>query len=207
LAELTSENYLFEQLIQDILANGYGVIEDFIQPLQVTRLSQNLQELYQDGYFKKAGIGNTSNLQVISEIRGDYILWLNQDTSLLCKEIYFDKIDRLISYFNETCFLGIKGIEAHFALFPEGTFYKRHLDSFKNNDKRIFSVIFYLNENWKQENGGELNMYFQEKNIETLVSILPIAGRFLCFESHKIPHEVLVANKDRLSITGWLYGL
>ena len=207
MAELTSENYLFEQLIQDILANGYGVIEDFIQPLQVTRLSQNLQELYQDGYFKKAGIGNTSNLQVISEIRGDYILWLNQDTSLLCKEIYFDKIDRLISYFNETCFLGIKGIEAHFALFPEGTFYKRHLDSFKNNDKRIFSVIFYLNENWKQENGGELNMYFQEKNIETLVSILPIAGRFLCFESHKIPHEVLVANKDRLSITGWLYGL
>lgn len=207
MTKLLSENHLFEQLIQDILANGYGVIEDFIAPLQVVSLSQNLQELYQDGHFKKAGIGNTSNLQVISEIRGDYILWLNKDTSLLCKEVYFDKIDRLINYFNETCFMGIKGIEAHFALFPEGTFYKRHLDSFQEKDRRIFSVIFYLNENWTQVNGGELNMYLQQKDVEITVSILPLGGRFLCFESHKIPHEVLVANKDRLSITGWLYGL
>jgi SM-20-related protein len=46
---------------------------------------------------------------------------------------------------NETCYAGITGYEFHYAFYEEGSFYKRHVDQFQNNQGREFSMITYLN--------------------------------------------------------------
>ena len=69
--------------------------------------------------------------------------------------------------------MGIQRQEFHYALYPEGTFYKRHLDTFQNDKSRKLSVVCYLNsEDWKPEFGGELTIYTNENGTE-LNAILP----------------------------------
>jgi SM-20-related protein len=92
-------------------------------------------------------------------------------------------------------------LEVHYAYYPTGTFYKKHLDSFVNDQSRKYSVILYLNEDWVESHAGELLLYL---NNDKIVRIEPIAGRLVFFPSHEIPHEVTPTNKPRLSITGWL---
>ncbi len=194
-----------EILVQDILLQGYAIMDNFLSAQEVKDLSTTLLEYYEKGQFKKAGIGNQTQLQIISEIRGDYICWLEKSTLKICNDLYFKKIENIISYLNSTCYLGITDVEAHFAVFPQGTHYKKHLDRFKNKDTRKLSIICYLNPIWEESNGGELAIYLPDENgKEQIIKILPNGGRLVCFESHKIPHEVLAANKDRYSLTGWL---
>lgn len=206
---------ILETFVQDILLQGHAIIDNFLSVQEVQDLSTTLLAFYEKGKFKKAGIGNQIQLQVVSEIRGDYICWLEKDTLQICNDLYFNKIDQVINYLNSTCYLGITEIEAHFAVFPQGTRYRRHLDRFQNSDNQNFdknnyksrklSVICYLNPIWEIENGGELAMYLPDiDGCEQIVKILPQGGKFICFESHKIPHEVFMAHKDRYSLTGWL---
>ena len=92
--------------------------------------------------------------------------------------------------------------EFHYALYPIGTFYKRHLDTFQNDDSRKLSIVCYLNdEDWLPEYGGELVIY---KEGEEDINIYPLRGRMVVFESQVLEHEVKPVKQERLSITGWL---
>jgi SM-20-related protein len=149
--------------------------------------------------FKKAGIGNRRSLQIEETVRGDYIQWLDRSSPTAAK-VYLDRLYDLIAFLNRNLFLSLKDVEAHLTVYPAGSFYKRHLDQFKQDDHRKLSVICYLNKNWKEENGGQLRMYLTDRSLD----VLPIAGRMVCFRSDQIEHEVLPATRDRLSITGWM---
>ncbi len=101
--------------------------------------------------------------------------------------------------------MGILHKEFHYAIYPKGRFYRRHLDTFENDQRRKLSMVLYLNKDWTEENGGELVIYTQENNQEKPVSILPKFGRLVIFESSVLEHEVKpVLKGERLSITGWL---
>ena len=104
------------------------------------------------------------------------------------------------SYLNSTCFTGIKSYEFHYALYEKGAFYKKHLDQFKTDNGRAFSMIIYLNESWKIEDGGELKIY-QTTEIQL---IAPENQKCVFFKSNELEHEVLLTNVSRMSITGWL---
>mgnify|MGYP001374116478 CR=1 FL=1 len=43
---------------------------------------------------------------------------------------FFNTINDLSAYLNKTCFLGILKKEFHYAVYPEGKFYKRHLRTY-----------------------------------------------------------------------------
>ena len=106
---------------------------------------------------------------------------------------------------NRRCFFGLKSFEGHFARYPVGSFYKRHLDQFHAVPHRIVTVILYLNDSWTEADGGQLRMYFpQEDGSERVEDVLPLGGRLVVFLSEEIPHEVLPTHKERISITGWL---
>nr|WP_271711558.1 2OG-Fe(II) oxygenase [Marinigracilibium pacificum] len=115
-------------------------------------------------------------------------------------ECFYNEIDRLVETLNRYCFLSINDYEFHFAVYPPGAFYKKHLDQFKTNDGRLMTVICYLNENWDSSFGGELMIYPGDDS----KTIAPLPGRLVLFKSDELPHEVLKTNKDRFSITGWL---
>ena len=199
------ENPLYEQIIQDILEKKYSIIDNFFDTAEVDILRENLLEKYEEDNFKKAAIGNKTSEVVERSIRGDFILWINEAEAGKAEKTYFNKINSLVEYLNRTCFMGILTKEFHYAVYPEGTFYKRHLDTFQNDGRRKLSMVCYLNnEDWKPENGGELAIYTQEGGEEKQIDIFPFPGRVVIFESQELEHEVKPVKVPRLSITGWL---
>jgi len=199
------ENPQFEQIILDLQQQNYSVVESFFSLEEVACLRNSLMEQYEANFFKKAAIGNKTNENIVKSIRGDDILWINESQANEAEALFFEKVNALIQYLNRTCFLGILEKEFHYAIYPQGTFYKRHLDTFQNDDRRKLSMVCYLNtETWKPEYGGELVLYLNRQGQEVSKVIYPFPGRLVIFESQILEHEVLPVNTKRLSITGWL---
>lgn len=193
-------NPTYEKVIDDLLNQQYSVVDNFFSDKEVEALRSILFLKYQEDEFKKAAIGNQFTEQIVKAIRGDFISWIDEARLEPAEEVFFAKINNFKNYLNRTCFLGIQDHEFHYALYPKGTFYKRHLDTFQNDDSRKLSIVCYLNdEDWQPEYGGELVLYKEED-----ITIYPLKGRVVIFESQIIEHEVKPVEQKRLSITGWL---
>ena len=196
------ENPLFETIIDDLLQQQYSIVNDFFSSEEVAILRHSLLAKYDADRFKKSAIGNRTNEEIDRSVRGDFILWMDETSANEAEKLFFGKINEFVNYLNKTCFLGILHKEFHYAVYPKGTFYKRHLDTFQNDDRRKLSIVCYLNEdNWLRENGGELTIYTEKEDLD----ILPLPGKLVIFESQILEHEVkMVKASERLSITGWL---
>lgn len=191
---------VFDSIADGLAEHGYAVADQFLSQQEVDAIL-SLDE-FKEGIsrFKKAGIGKQQDRQINEAIRGDYIQWLDKNSSPAPLKLYLDRLSKLIEYLNQSLFLSMKDYEVHMTVYPAGSFYKRHLDQFKKDDHRKLSVICYLNNDWKDENGGQLRMYLPHGHRD----FLPLAGRLVCFRSDQLEHEVLVANRERLSLTGWI---
>lgn len=198
-------NELYETIIDDIAQQKYSIVDGFFNPAEVDLLRSTLIAKHKEDAFKKAAIGNRTNELIEKSVRGDFILWMNEATAEPAECIFFQKVNDLVQYLNRTCFMGILHKEFHYALYPEGTFYKRHLDTFQNDGRRKLSMVCYLNsEDWTPENGGELSIYTTKNGQEEELKIYPLPGRMVIFESQELEHEVKTVRVPRLSITGWL---
>jgi SM-20-related protein len=193
-------NSVFDGVADDLADQGYAVVDQFLSQQEVDEILQT--EDFRSGIasFKKAGIGNTKSLQIQESIRGDYIQWLDKKSSHVAVQVYLNRLEELVQFLNQALFLSLKDVEVHMTVYPAGSFYKRHLDQFKQDDHRKLSVICYLNNHWKEEHGGQLRMYLPDRSLDAL----PLAGRLVIFRSDQIEHEVLPATRERLSITGWV---
>ena len=103
---------------------------------------------------------------------------------------------------NRELFLGLFDYECHYAHYPKGAFYKKHVDAFKGESNRRLSTILYLNPQWQPQDGGELVIYDVDGTTE-LATVLPVFGSMVIFLSEEFPHEVLTARRSRYSLTGW----
>jgi SM-20-related protein len=186
----------FNQLADDLSENGYGIIESFLSDEEVRDILSVLDNYQEAGDLKRAGIGQAENHQVDRSQRGDLIRWIEPEKAKDPTQVYL--------YINRTCFLSLKDFEFHYTLYPVGTFYKRHLDQFRQDDHRKLSVICYLNFDWREGDGGQLRMYKPVEGGEQIVDVLPVAGRLICFRSDLLEHEVLPTARERKSLTGWL---
>ena len=198
-------NPLYEQMIDDLMQQKFSIADHFFSTEEVSVLRKNLLLKFEENSFKKSAIGNLANEQIVDAVRGDFILWLDEAVADEAEQLFFNRINDLVHYLNRTCFLGIQDKEFHYALYPEGTFYKRHLDTFQNDSRRKLSMVCYLNEeSWQMDFGGELAIYVKENGSETEHNIVPKQGRMVIFESQVLEHEVKPVKQPRLSITGWL---
>jgi SM-20-related protein len=193
-------NSKFDLIADGLAENGFSVVDDFLSGEEVNGILSLDEFKNNTKQFKKAGIGKRQDAQINETVRGDYIQWLDKTTAPAATQIYLDRLDNLIQFLNQSLFLSLKDYEVHMTAYPIGSFYKRHLDQFKADDHRKLSVICYLNNNWTDEDGGQLRMYLPGQSLD----VLPVAGRLVCFRSDQIEHEVLPATRERLSITGWM---
>jgi SM-20-related protein len=190
----------FEELIDSFLENRVGISNEFLSLMLSMQLKAHLVGLYDNDKMKTAGIGNNIGLKNDKLVRNDKIFWLDRKHDNKFENQFLDIIDAFVLYLNKTCYTGISGYEFHYAMYEIGSFYKTHLDQFKNNSSRQYSMIFYLNEEWKIADGGELCIH--HKN--SLENISPNNRKSIFFKSSELVHEVLITNKLRMSITGWL---
>jgi SM-20-related protein len=193
-------NPVFDAIADGLAEEGYAVADHFLNEEEVRAILQSGDFHDSIQRFKKAGIGKSQNSQINEAIRGDYIQWLDRNTASAAVNVYLNRLNELREFLNQALFLSLKDQEVHLTVYPVGTFYKRHLDQFKKDDHRKLSVILYLNENWKEENGGQIRLHLDSGEKD----IFPFAGRLVCMRSDQIEHEVVAANRERLSITGWV---
>ncbi len=191
----------FEELIEGFITGKVGISESFISEQLSASLFENLMALKNDGHMATAGIGNALAKTNTVNIRTDRTSWLEAGTKNSAELEFLEIIERFIAYLNQTCYTGLNASEFHYALYEEGSFYGRHKDQFRNNNNRKYSMISYLNENWVESNGGQLVIHHEERSAQ---SILPMNCRTVFFQSEILEHEVLKANRSRMSVTGWL---
>lgn len=193
-------NELFDLVADGLADKSYAIIDNFLTSDEVDQILTLPHFNQHEQIFKKAGVGKNADLQINEAIRGDYILWLDKNTAPPAALVYLNRLNELVQHLNRSLFLSMKDYEVHMTVYPVGTYYKRHLDQFKKDDHRKLSVICYLNNNWKEEEGGQLRIYTEKESLD----VLPVAGRLVCFRSDVLEHEVLPATRQRLSLTGWI---
>ncbi len=193
-------NKFFDSIADGLAENSFAVVDHFLSEEEVDAILELSHFKNHQVHFKKAGVGKQQDLQINEAIRGDYILWLDKNSAPEPARVYLNRLGELMQHLNQNLFLSLKEYEVHMTVYPIGTYYKRHLDQFKKDDKRKLSVICYLNKGWKEEHGGQLRIYTKDQSLD----ILPIAARLVCFRSDMLEHEVLPATRERLSLTGWM---
>jgi len=198
----------YEDIIDQLCSKGYAVVDQFTPSSECISLRELLIQRKLDGDFRPAAVGKEAAKSIISTQRNDHILWLDEEDKAEEVQAWFRRIRLLSDSIRKGMFLPINHFECHFAHYPAGSFYKKHLDGFKNNDERQISVIAYLNPDWTQEDGGELLIYDHHVRPASKQPIIdriePIMGRVVFLMSQQIPHEVATSKNDRFSITGWL---
>ncbi len=179
---------------------GWIEIHDFISTEDAQGIRSEIASIQLTDGFKQAGIGKLDQQQVDTNQRGDFIRWINPQEALTHTTVFLEKINTIIEELNYTFYLGIRDFECHYAHYPPGTFYKKHVDRHKTGSTRRVSFVLYLNSEWQENDGGQLLIYESENGSHT---ILPRMGTLALFLSEK-EHEVLVTSRDRMSITGWM---
>ncbi|WP_206170814.1 2OG-Fe(II) oxygenase [Phragmitibacter flavus] len=138
------------------------------------------------------------------EVRRDHVMWLQNGETTAAQRAYLMLLESLRLAINQQLFLGLFDFEGHFAVYPEGGFYKAHLDRHRESGDRIVSVILYLNADWKPGDGGELKLWTKPADKDGAFELVePRLGTLVCFMAGDHWHEVLPACKTRRSITGW----
>jgi len=190
----------FDVLIDSYLENSIGINKLFLSEALSKGLEENIIQLQKDGLMTTAGVGNASLADSNQQMRRDKIYWLDKSHNNRYEQEFLQLIEGFIERMNSTCYTGINAYEFHYAVYEKGSFYKRHKDQFKNDSKRKYSLISYLNRNWNEEDGGLL-LTWQD---DTVQKTLPHAQTAVLFKSDEMEHEVTIANRNRMSITGWL---
>lgn len=193
-------------MLDELAQKSWTVQNNWLTTKEGAQLLAYAQAAHAKGQFKSAGIGKAASLA--QQVRGDQIFWLDPQDSPLCA-IVDQKLRQLQQMLNETLYLGLGRYEAHFAVYPPGSFYQRHLDQSPQksavSQERVLSFVLYLNENWDTADGGELVIYDPDHPDQVWQKISPEMGRWVLFLSEKISHEVRVAERERWSLTAWFH--
>ncbi|WP_237046122.1 2OG-Fe(II) oxygenase [Aquipseudomonas alcaligenes] len=187
------------QIIDDLAARGWSRLDNVLPATLTHELAEECRKRARAGALNPAGVGRGQSLAVREGIRGDSIQWLEHGQSAP-SDGYLQAMDELRSALNQAFYLGLEDFECHFACYPPGAFYQKHLDRFRDDDRRTVTAVYYLNEAWQTEHGGALRLYLAD---DTELDVLPSAGTLVLFISADLPHEVLPATRERLSLTGW----
>jgi SM-20-related protein len=179
--------------------DGLSVRDRFLAPSQVRALVDCANLRRERGDFQAARIGDERSLQRREDIRGDSTCWIVPPL-LPAERTLLEELERLRLELNAQAWLGLFELELHYARYPPGAGYVRHVDQPQGRAQRRVSLVLYLNESWKPEAGGELRL-FDAAGCHR--DIAPIAGRLVCFLTPDREHAVLATHSERLSISGW----
>jgi SM-20-related protein len=194
---------IFDQACERISVEGWLVLPDFIEPETTAALREECSRLAATGEFRRAAVGRKATQRIRPELRGDEILWLHARHASLARQGCLARFEQLRLEMNRQLQLGLFEFECHYARYGPGAFYRKHFDRFHGDARRILSSVLYLNDGWKDGDGGALRLYLGEGENADHVDVRPTGGTLVLFLSERFAHEVLPARRERLSLTGW----
>jgi SM-20-related protein len=185
------------RIADDVARDGLALERDFLLGATIEALARRLRRRAAAGQLRPAGIGAAGNLRIAPDERGDRISWIEPPLAHAEAEL-FSTLESLRLELNRTLGLGAFSLECHYALYPPGARYVRHLDRSARGQERVISFALYLNRDWQASDGGALVLHRDPP-----LTVLPDAGTLLVFVSERFEHEVRPAVRDRLSVAGW----
>ncbi|HRQ88237.1 MAG TPA: 2OG-Fe(II) oxygenase [Bacteroidia bacterium] len=193
------------RIAADLGTTGYCALPSFVEGAVCSALLDEIRGFRASGDLREAGIGRGGERRVHSEIRSDRVLWIDPLGATDAQASYLDRMEGLRADLNRELFLGLFDFEAHLACYPEGAFYRPHLDCHRDHAARVVSAILYLNRDWSEDDGGLLRLYTDRAaGVEgPFLDIVPEFGKVVLFLSAEFWHEVLPARRERYSLTGW----
>jgi len=190
--------------IADALAGpGWCLTPGFLSAAQCAALRAQADALDCQGAFKPAGVGRAADLAVRSAVRSDRVCWLDPESRDGAIGAYLAQLEDLRRTLNRDLCLGLFNFEGHLAIYPPGSFYRRHLDQFRGVEQRTLTCILYLNPDWQPADGGILRIYTDPDRPDHYDAVAPTGGTLVTFLSARFEHEVMPAVRERLSLTGW----
>ncbi|TVP91280.1 MAG: 2OG-Fe(II) oxygenase [Pseudomonadaceae bacterium] len=189
----------FNAIADDLVVRGWSMQPQLLPAELGLALEAQCRQLWQADALTPAAIGRGSDEQVVPDVRGDYTRWLDDCPDHPATADFLGFMAGLRLALNRTLFLGLDTFECHFALYPPGAGYSKHMDRFQDNPLRTVSVVAYLNSQWQPGDGGELRLHLPEG----VRDVDPVAGTVAVFLSDSILHEVLPSRCERASLTGW----
>ena len=186
---------LYAKITDALVNDGYIILQKALENSLALSLLNNAQK----HTYKKAAIARTLHMHIDLNKRRDKTKWIDEDNSVQSQYLQF--MQGLQDYLNRSLYLGLSYYESHFALYENGDFYEKHLDSFKASKNRVVTTVYYLNDKWDEDDGGELVIY--NKHNKQIQTVSPNLNTLVVFLSEEFPHEVLVSSKNRYSIAGW----
>lgn len=198
----TMPSHKLLEISDDLSRQGFSINHDFLSNYLVESLAIRARLLENKALMRKAVTGSKNTPKDFT-IRGDNIHWIEKAQASKPDLDYLDIMAELQNVLNQELFLGLFEFETHFAIYPAGAGYQKHLDQLVGKEERKVSCILYLNDHWKEEDGGQLRLYLEKDDPEKFIDILPQGGTLVIFLSADFLHEVLPAKRNRISITGW----
>jgi SM-20-related protein len=101
---------------------------------------------------------------------------------------------------NRESMLGLFDLELHYARYPCGAHYDRHVDQPRAAADRQVSLAIYLNADWQPAQGGALRLFDADGGHR---DVAPLGGRLVSFLTPGREHAVLPAVRVRWSLSGW----
>lgn len=193
-----------EEICAALAARGFAIAQGFLSREEVLALREGGERRRAAGEFHAARIGRGASAQREAAVRGDEICWLDAESATAQERALLALLDALRLALNRELFLGLAELEAHFARYAPGAGYARHLDRFRDDDARAISLVLYLNDAWRDEDGGALRIFASAGAQEPACEVLPRGGTLVAMRSDAIAHEVAPARAERWSIAGWL---
>jgi len=190
-------------LCQQITKGAWAFSDDLISNDLCTKLKNEIDVLYQNHSLVKAKIGGLDNKVTDHKVRGDYIYWLEEHDKTVDQIKVSEEISAIGAGIRQNLFMRFERLESHFALYPAGSQYAKHLDKTKSQNTRYMTFILFLNDQWESGHGGELRIYKESDSKIVEFNIEPKMGRLVLFLSNHIYHEVLLTHQPRYSLTGW----
>lgn len=192
---------MLDLIIQEMASDGHAHVPKLLSDNELMAINQFFQTHMHE--FEAAKVGSLHQKERVPLIRGDFTFWLDPLSPVEPFSGIFSFLEKLKNEINRSFYLGLQEFECHLAYYPPGSFYKTHLDRFEKDGSRRLSFVFYLNQQWSEESGGELILY--DRSGALLKKIYPMPGSFICFLSDEFPHEVKQSVHERRSLTGWMH--
>jgi SM-20-related protein len=188
----------FDTAAASLAADGWCVLHGLLSAAQTLALAHECMAMHDAQQLTPARVGADRDRTLL---RGDSTRWFESATLSAPQQSFTERIDELRIGLSRSLMLGLVDSESHYAVYQPGTGYARHLDQLRNDDARVVSAVFYLNEAWQESEGGALRLHMADHSHR---DIYPHAGTLLLFLSAQFEHEVLPATRDRMSIACWM---
>lgn len=189
----------------DGFARDQYVIRDHFLPANwAHELRSTLLEHVSSQRLTAAKFGSPSQLVEQTKTRGDLTLWLSQSGDTPAEKKFLNALFEIREGLRQQMFLPLKWIEAHYAYYGVGQTYQKHWDNFQGGNARLITFVFYLNQSWEKNHGGELVLFDPQQEDLEIKKIEPLFNRLVLFKSDYFPHQVNLAHNERLSLTGWI---